>query len=52
MLFLMIGAAVGLLLFAAFTGVDKNYLRRLERAKGNIEASGEKGKEGTVSVRL
>ena len=52
MLFMMIGAAVGLLLFAAFTGVDKNYLRRLERAKGNIEASGDKGKDGAVNVRL
>ena len=52
MLILMIGGAVGLLLFAAFTGVDKNYLRRLERAKGNIEASGDNGKDGTVNVRL
>ena len=52
MLFMMIGGAVGLLLFAAFTGVDKNYLRRLERAKGNIEASGDKSKDGAVNVRL
>ena len=51
-LLLMIGGAVGLLLFAAFTGVDKTYLRRLERAKGNIEASGEKSKDGAVNVRL
>ncbi|MDJ0944305.1 MAG: type II secretion system F family protein [Kiloniellales bacterium] len=49
---LMIAAAVGLLLLAAFSGVDKNYLRRIERAKGNVEASTDKGKDGAVNVRL
>ncbi|MCG8597566.1 MAG: type II secretion system F family protein [Kiloniellales bacterium] len=48
----MIAAAVGLLLVAAFTGVDKNYLRRIERARGNIEASSEKNREAAVNVRL
>ncbi len=48
----MIAAAVGLLLVAAFSGVDKNYLRRIERAKGNVEASSDKGKDGAVNVRL
>ena len=52
LLVLMIAGAVALLLVAAFTGVDKNYLRRLERAKGNLEASGDKNKEGAVNVRL
>ena len=52
LLFVMIGGAVMLLLFAAFSGVDKNYLRRLERAKGNITAAGENADGAAVNVRL
>ncbi len=50
MILLMFGA-VAILVIAAFSGVDKAYLRRLERAKGNIEAA-EDSAESKVSVRL
>ena len=51
-LIFMMGLAVVLLIAAAFSGVDKNYLRRIERAKGNMEAVGDKGSGDAVNVRL
>ena len=49
MILLMLGA-VAILVVAAFSGVDKAYLRRLERAKGNIEAADDSA-EAKVSVK-
>ncbi len=50
-LIFMMGLAVVLLIAAAFSGVDKNYLRRIERAKGNMDAVGDKSGDA-VNVRL